>query len=324
MKIKKIGSFLLAALLTITLAACSSNTSTDSPTPAPTATPTTTATPTLEPTTVTDREGNILTLPQNVDKIISMAPSITETLVDLGLADKIVAVDTYSVDVKGLKSDIPTFDSMSPDGEKIAALKPDIVFVSGMSESQGSDPFQPLKDLGTLVTDIPSASSIEGIQDDIRFIGTITKTSDKADSIIADMQTKIDTITAKIPQTDTQKTVYFEISPAPTAYSFGTNTFLNEMIELLGAKNILADQNSWVSVSDESVITKNPDVIFTNVNYVETPVDEILKRSGWDVINAVKNKQVYQIDTNSSSRPSEYITVALEQMAKALYPDIFK
>lgn len=61
-----------------------------------------------------------------------------------------------------------------------------------------------------------------------------------------------------------KKTVYFEIAAAPYAYSFGSKTFLNEMIELIGAENILASQEGWLSVDTESVIATNPDVIMTN------------------------------------------------------------
>lgn len=107
-------------------------------------------------------------------------------------------------------------------------------------------------------------------------------------------------------------------------YSLGTGTFINEMIEIIGAQNILADQKSWVSVSDEMVLAKDPDVILTNVNYIPNPIDEIMSRSGWASLKAVKGKKVFGIDTNSSSRPNHNIIKALKEMAKAVYPEIYK
>ncbi len=121
-----------------------------------------------------------------------------------------------------------------------------------------------------------------------------------------------------------KKKVYFEIGPAPTLYSVGKDTFINEMIQTIGAENIFANQDAWISPSEESVIDANPDVILTNVNYVENPTKEIMSRDGWDNITAVKEKAVYSIDANSSSRPTQNIIKALKEMAKAVYPDEFK
>ena len=118
-----------------------------------------------------------------------------------------------------------------------------------------------------------------------------------------------------------KKKVYLEIGPAPTLYSVGKSTFLNEMIEIIGAENIFANENSWISPSEESVIDANPDVILTTVNYVENPTEEIKSREGWEHINAVKNNQVYYIDSNSASRPTQNIIKALKEIAKAVYPD---
>ncbi|MEG1027954.1 MAG: ABC transporter substrate-binding protein, partial [Oscillospiraceae bacterium] len=122
-----------------------------------------------QPTTITDREGKTITIPEKMDKIISMAPSVTETLVNLGFADKLVAVDKYSVGIAGLPENLPTYDIMAPDTESIAALSPDIIFATGMSKADGDDPFKPVTDLGVLMTYIPSSTSIQGIKDDIMF-----------------------------------------------------------------------------------------------------------------------------------------------------------
>ena len=111
---------------------------------------------------VKDRAGNDIKVPDNVEKIVSMAPSTTQVLIDLGLGDKIVGIDTNSVTyIDKLPSGVAQFDMMSPDNEAIAALAPDIVFTSGMSSVGGTSPFQSLIDSGVCVADIPSPDSIE-------------------------------------------------------------------------------------------------------------------------------------------------------------------
>ena len=273
-----------------------------------------------------DRAGVPVTLPAKVERIVSMAPSTTEVLIDLGVADKIIAADTNTKKDGLLKQDIPYFDMMKPDAEKLIALKPDVVFISGMSNAKGNTPFSPLIDAGICVINIPSSSSIEAIYLDIAYIAAAVKQEKNGAKIISDMQKEIEAVRKKgaaIAQ-DKKKTVYFEIGAAPYMYSLGTGTFINEMIEIIGAQNILADQKSWIAVSDEMVLAKDPDVILTNVSYIPNPIDEIMARSGWASLKAVKGKKVFGIDTNSSSRPNHNIIKALKEMAKAVYPEIYK
>ena len=273
-----------------------------------------------------DRAGAPITLPAKVEKIVSMAPSTTEILIDLGLADKIIAADTNTQKYGLLKQDIPYFNMMKPDAEKLIALKPDVVFISGMSNAKGNTPFSPLIDAGICVINIPSSSSIEAVYLDIAYIAAAVKQEEKGAKIIANMKKEIEAVRKKgaaISQ-DKKKTVYFEIGSAPHMYSLGTGTFINEMIEIIGAQNILADQKSWIAVSDEMVLAKDPDVILTNVSYIPNPIDEIMARAGWASLKAVKGKKVFGIDTNSSSRPNHNIIKALKEMAKAVYPEIYK
>nr|WP_312577594.1 ABC transporter substrate-binding protein [Sedimentibacter sp.] len=270
-----------------------------------------------------DRAGNEITVPKEINSIISMSPSITEVLVDLGFGDKIIAVDTYSEDIPGLPADIPSFDMMAPDAEKLVSLNPDIVFATGMSMSKGNDPFKPIRDMGICLAYIPSSDSIQGIYDDIMFISDTMQASQKGQEIVDNMKTKIAEI-KKVSDTITdKKTVYFEISAEPSLYSFGEGVFLNEMIEIIGATNILADQESWIAVSDEAVVAANPDVIITNVDYIENAVDEIKSRTGWENVTAIKNGDVYYVDKDASSLSNQNIVKALEQMAKDIYPDKF-
>jgi iron complex transport system substrate-binding protein len=93
------------------------------------------------------------------------------------------------------------------------------------------------------------------------------------------------------------------------------------MISIIGARNIFENDNWLVSPSAEIIIERNPDVILTNVNYINDPIGEIKSRPGFNHINAVINNRVCQIDTDSSVRPSARIINALHQMSKTVYPE---
>lgn len=274
-------------------------------------------------TVKTDRAGNEIKVPTKVTSIISMAPSTTEILIELGYKDKIIAADTQSQTISNMSDmNIPYIDMLSPDIEKLMSLDADLVFASGMSMVGGIDPFKAISDNGTCVAYIPSSNSIDAIYEDILFVSEVVG-SDKGESIVDSMKEKIETVKniSKNIYDEDKKTVYFEIAAAPDLYSFGNGVFLNEMINIIGAKNILDEYNEWLSVSEEQVIEKSPDIIITNVTYINNPTDEIKSRAGWENITAVKNNDVYYVDNMQSSLPNQNIIHALEQMAKFIYPD---
>lgn len=285
----------------------------------PAATPESTAKQVPVPTE--DRAGNPITVPSEVKTIISLAPSFTESLIVLGLVDKIIAIDQNATGLAGVKKEWPVFDLMAPDAEKLLQLNPDIIIATPMSTGGGEDPFKLLKDAGICVVYIPSSDSIQGIKDDLLFLGALTSTTGKAMMLVDEMQTAIDDVAAIGKTITEKKRVYFEIGAAPSMYSFGSGVFLNEMIELIGAVNVFADQKSWIAVSQEAALAANPDVILTNVNYIPDAIGEIKARDGWSAVKAVKDGNVFYIDNMSSSLPNQGIVKALHEMAKTVYPD---
>jgi iron complex transport system substrate-binding protein len=269
-----------------------------------------------------DREGNAITLPDNIEKIISIGPSNTEILVALGLGNKIIAADSWSGGVPGIDAAIAALPSITEiDGEFVIDLQPDIIIVTGMSKVGGENPLQVVEDTGICVIVIPSSTSIDEIKEDIKFIAAVTGTTSAGNNIISNFESEIAAVKAIGDTITDKKTVYFEISPAPWMYSFGNNTFLNEMIGIIGAVNIFADQDGWMSVADEQILDSDPDVILTSTDWMDDATGEIKARPGWEVITAVQNNAVYYIDADSSNRPSHNIIKALQEMAKAVYPD---
>ena len=274
--------------------------------------------------TVTDREGNEVTIPSKLEKIITTAPSNTEILVGLGVADKLVAVDTYSEGIEGLNEDIPKMDMNNPDAEAIIALEPDIIIASGYNKiGSAEDPYKAIVEAGIPVVYIPSSDSIEGIYKDIEFVASLVNENKKGEEIITDMKEKISKYEELAKTITDKKKVYFETGAAPNLFSFGSSTFLNEMIEVIGAENVFADEESWFAPTEEAILDANPDVILTKVDYVENATEEIMARDGWDNITAVKNGDVYYIDANSAARGNQNIIKALKEMAKAVYPDVY-
>ncbi|PNK94260.1 ABC transporter substrate-binding protein [Enterococcus faecalis] len=286
------------------------------------------ATTSSEKTEVTlptkDRSGKEITLPKEAAKIISLVPSTTEVIEDLGKTDQLIAVDTQSSTMMTDLKKLPQMDMMAVDAEKLIALKPQIVYVNDINLASSESVWKQVEDAGITVVNIPTSTSIKAIKEDVQFIADSLSEHEKGQKLIKTMDQEIDEV-AKIGKTIKKpKTVLFEVAALPDIYSFGNGTFLNEMIETIGAKNVLANEKGWLPVTEEAAIAAKPEVILTNVNYMKDPAKEILARKNWENVPAVQNKEVFEIDNMSSSLPNNHITKALKQMAKAVYPEEYK
>jgi iron complex transport system substrate-binding protein len=269
---------------------------------------------------VIDRSGKIIKIKSQINRVISTAPSNTEIITDLGQAHKLVAIDRHSANVTGIPEGLPQLDFFYPDAEVIINLEPDIIIASGHNPTgTGEDPFKLLREMGISVVYITMSAGIDEIYNDIAFIADILQVQKDGERLINTMKAQIDEISGMTANTENRTTVYFEISAAPDIMTFGKNSYINDMIYVIGAKNIFGDENWLVTPGAEAVISRNPDVILTNVNYIDDPIAEIKSRPGFNHINAVKNNRSYQIDTDSSVRPSSRIILALRQMLQAVY-----
>jgi iron complex transport system substrate-binding protein len=268
---------------------------------------------------IIDRSGIMVRINGPINRIVSTAPSNTEIITDLGQAHRLVAIDIHSSNVSGIPDGLPLLDFFYPDAEVIIMLEPDIIIANGHNPTgTGEDPFRLLREMGIPVVYISMSKSIEDIYRDIAFIAGILEVGDNGVALINSMKNEIAQIVQKTGLIEVKKTVYFEISAAPEMYTVGKDSFINDMIFTIGAVNIFGNDNWLVSPSAEAIIERNPDVILTNVNYIDDPVGEIKSRPGFNHINAVKNNYVYYIDNDSSVRPSSRIILALRQMSQAL------
>jgi iron complex transport system substrate-binding protein len=261
-----------------------------------------------------------------VNRIVSTAPSNTEIITDLGQAHKLVAIDRHSANVTGIPAGLVQLDFFYPDAEVIVKLEPDIIIASGHNPTgTGEDPFQLLREMGIPVVYISMSKSIDDIYKDVAFIAELLQAGKEGEALINATKARIAEVIQNVSQNVIhKKTVYFEISAAPDMMSFGKDSFIDDMISTIGAVNIFGNEDWLVMPGAEAIITRNPDVILTNVNYIDNPVEEIKSRPGFDHINAVKNNRIYQIDTDSSVRPSPRIVLALRQMAQAIYAEQYE
>lgn len=271
--------------------------------------------------TVVDDRGKEITFDKTPETIVSLQPSNTEILFSLGVGDKIIGATDYDTYPEAAKDIERVSTSTTINAERIVELNPDVViaYTSG-DEAQVTQ----LEEAGLQVFVIKSAETFKDVYGDIEQLGDVVGETEKAHEIIEEIETQIEDVQEKTATVEQQKKVYFEISPAPDIWTSASETFQNEILEAAGVDNIFADQTGWFSVAEEDVITKNPELIITTVNYIEDPVGEIKARTSWNTIQAIKNGDVYQLDSDTLSRPATRIGDAVKLVAETVYPELFK
>jgi iron complex transport system substrate-binding protein len=276
-----------------------------------------------------DDMGYSLNLTSPPERIVSLAPSNTEILFAVGAGDKVVGVTDFCSYPYNFTAWIEAGNMTSigsynnPTAEPIVALDPDLVLASDRSlEATDS-----LRNLGYNVLVLDPGNMDEVLQD-ILLIGRAIDRKSEAVALESELRQRIDAIANQAADATSTPKVYNEIWAEPLM-SAGPDTFIDELITLAGGENIFSDATTrWPSVSSESVLEKNPDVMvfpdkyMGRAHFTET-MEDITNRPGWDLISAVQNDAIYEIDSDIISRAGPRLADALEILAKIIHPEIF-
>ncbi len=276
-----------------------------------------------------DDMGYSLNLTSPPERIVSLAPSNTEILFAIGAGDKVVGVTdfcSYPYNFTawieaGNMSSIGSYNN--PSVEPIVALSPDLVFATQRSlEATDS-----LRNLGYNVL-VLEPGIMEEVLQDILLVGRATDRYSEALELENELRQRIDEVSNQAATATSKPKVYNEIWAEPLM-SAGPDTFIDELITLAGGENVFHDATTrWPAVSSESVIEKNPDVMvfpdkyMGRAHFTET-MEDVTNRPGWNLISAVQNGAIYEIDSDIISRAGPRLADALEILAKMIHPEIF-
>lgn len=260
-----------------------------------------------------DSTGRVIEIPENIERVVSTVPSNTEIIVDMGLVDLLVGVDSYSEKVDKRLSEKGVLRSDDLNEEKIVELMPDLVISSHHNLKKGKESLKFFDEVGIPVYVIKNPKSLSEVANSVIEIGEILNKKSEAEHLKDKFLKELKEIVSNKNSED--KKVYFEILENPI-YTTGSETFLNDVLESVGGKNIFRDEKGWISPPLESILEKDPDVILVGEDR-KYMVEEILARDEWQDVNAIKNKEVYFID-ESINRPSPRVLKALKELREVL------
>lgn len=275
------------------------------------------------PVTLTDAMGEEVVIEEEPDAIVSMIPSNTEIAYELGLGERMVGVsdfDNYPEEA----AEVEKIGGQEFNVEKIISLNPDVVLAHESGAAVGEAGLQQIRDAGVPVYVVQEANSFDEVYETISIIGQATGTMEEADALIEEMEVQVEGIQEQAKAVEEPKSVFVEVGSTPDIYTTGSGTFMDEMLDIINAENVAADQEGWVSMDPEAIVEANPDVIITTEGaYVPDAVEKIKARSGFSEVTAVKENQVYNLDSDEVTRSGPRLTAGLLEMAKAVYPEVF-
>ncbi|MBT9462721.1 helical backbone metal receptor [Hydrogenophaga sp.] len=258
---------------------------------------------------VTDDRGVTMTLTQSPQRIVSLLPSLTETVCELGQCHRLVGVDRYSNHPAFVRSLPQTGGGIDPNIEAIVALKPDVVLMA--TSSRG---VQRLESLGIQVLAMEPRSSADA-QRVMGKLGQLLEVPD-AQRIWRAIDAGVSAAAQSLPPGARSLRVYYEVSSG--GYAAGTGSFIGEMMARLGVQNIVAPSlGPFPRINPEYVVRANPDLIMVGSRNVQG----LELRPGWRGMRALREQRICVFTADESDvlvRPGPRMAEAARLMARCI------
>ena len=254
-------------------------------------------------------------------RIISLAPSITESLYQLGAEEDLIGVTSYCNYPPEAKTKEIIGTLINPNIEKIYSLSPDLVLANnGINRSQT---IEKLKSLGLKVVTFDECNNFDDITKSFIQLGKLTGREEEAKAIVEKVEAEVKSITRKLKALSPVR-VFLEVGARPLI-SVGPQSFTNEFIRYSGGINIFADTSgSHPRVSREEVLKRNPEVIILVAMGDVTEEEKIYWQKFKD-LEAVKFNRIHIIDADKVCRPTPIRFLAgLKEVVRILHPEVFK
>jgi len=252
-------------------------------------------------------------------KVVCLAPSYVETLIELELTDKLVGVTTSSDYLPEVKYVERVGFYMKPNIEKILSLKPDLVFATGFIGQKPA--VKKLRALGIKVITFETRR-MEEIFAMTKRVGDLFGVQKRSQELL-DRMKRVMKETRDRAQEVSRPRVYVETGYRPL-FTCGKGSFINELIEIAGGTNIAADiDNPFPRISSEFILNRNPEVIILPYMGRDFGKDALKKRNGWEKITAVRNGRIYDdIGSRFITIPSpRLILYGLPELLKRIHPE---
>lgn len=267
---------------------------------------------------VVDELGRSVRIPQRVQRIVSLAPSLTETVYALGLQDRLVGDTDYCDYPPDAQKKTKVGGAINPSIEQIVSLRPDLVLVT--KSLNRLETVHALSDLGisSYATDPHTVQQI--VTSTLR-LAEVLGAPDAGATLAADLDRRLadlrDRLNGLAP-----KRVLFIVWTDPLI-SVGQNTFIADALRHAGAISVVESSQDWPQMNLEEIVKLQPDFLVFAASHSDAPqsdFDFLADRPGWRGLDAVRNRR-FAIISDAVNRPSPRIVSAIEDLARHLHPE---
>lgn len=275
--------------------------------------------PALATRELKDELGRAVYVPDNPQRIVCLAPSLTETVYALGLGTAVAGVTDFT-DYPPEAKTKPSVGGLSDASvEKIVSLHPDLVLALGVINKE--ETVNELERLGIPVY-VVNPKGLPGIIASIQHVGDALNHSREAQELLQRLEAKQAAVAARVAKLPRPKVlVVIWYDPVITA---GGGSFISDVIAAAGARSVTSDMaQAWPQISLEEVLQRSPDFLLLVRGVHEGITEEDLKsHAGWDQLKAIQDHHVVYMGEHLF-HPSPVIFDAMEQLARKLHPEAF-
>jgi len=268
---------------------------------------------------LTDDAGRRVSVPVPTNRVISLAPNLTEIVFAIGAGDRLVGRTTYCDFPAEAKAVAAVGDTLQPSLERIISLQPQVVLISTSSQLEVFTQQLQNQHIAVFVTD---PRDLDGVFRSIEQIGLILGHTQQAEQLIQNLRDRTRAVEEAVKGRPPVR-VFYQLSAEPL-YTAGHDAFVTDLMRRAGAMSVTADvPGAWPKYSNESALAAQPEAIILptggSMGAANSTVTEALAKS-----SAALQGRVYKISDDHLTRPGPRSVDGLEAMARALHPEAFK
>lgn len=267
----------------------------------------------------TDEAGRKVILPQKVERVVSLAPNLTEIVYAVGAGDRMVGNTEYCDYPAEAKKVTKIGDTMHPSIERIIALHPQLVLVSTASQLEAFTKQLTEQKIAVYVT---NPRNLDEVFRSVEIVGLLLGKSQQAAEVATELRKRANAVEAALKPAK-PVTVFYQVAGEPL-YTIGKDAYLTDLVRRAGGVSVTADlPGAFPRYSDESALAARPEAIVLptggSMGSANSTVAAPLKNSP-----AMQNNRVIKINDDHLSRPGPRLVDGLEEMARALHPEAFR